>query len=157
METLKCPRCSRLGLQRTQPDQLLCGACGARFVMTSRQAGPLVACPHCGFGNEPRASVCCECRTALAKYCPRCGAMLELAMRFCDQCGANQESLTSPEGRCQWCGSQNDKEADACDQCGASLIVACPRCEAKMKAGLNYCKACGLDYATLLETDEDEP
>jgi len=82
--------------------------------------------------------------------------MLELPMRFCDQCGANQEGLTSPDGRCQWCGSQNDKEADACDQCGASLIVACPTCEAKMKAGLNYCKACGLDYATLLETDEDE-
>lgn len=156
VESLRCPKCGGLGLEKTQSDELLCAACGTRFVVTSTQTDSRVPCPQCGFRNEPQASSCTECGTALAKYCPRCGTRLEVSMRFCDQCGANYEALSSPDGRCQWCGSQNEEDAMVCDNCGARLIATCPNCEATMKAGLNYCKACGLDYTTLLEPEEDE-
>ncbi len=77
-------------------------------------------------------------------------------MRFCDQCGVNYAGVSSPDGRCQWCGFQNAREARLCDKCGARLVTVCPNCEAEMKTGVNYCKACGLDYSTLLETEDEE-
>jgi ribosomal protein L40E len=113
-------------------------------------------CPRCGFHNEPQASSCDECGAELVKYCARCGADLELRMHFCDQCGASYDGVSSPDGNCQWCGFQNKKEARHCDKCGASLVMTCPHCEAEMKAGVDFCRACGLDYGTLLEIEEDE-
>jgi len=155
VEILKCPSCDNAALEIMESAELLCASCGARFQLAPSQAD-LPPCPQCGFRNEPQASSCDECGAELAKHCPACGAKLELQMRFCDQCGANYEGLSSPDGRCQWCGVQSAKEARVCDKCGACLITTCPRCGAEMKAGLDFCRACGLDYASLLESDAEE-
>jgi ribosomal protein L40E len=153
-EILNCPRCGSPALEMEEDGKLLCTSCGARFVLGPSQAD-FLPCPQCGFRNEPQATSCTECGAELAKYCPGCGAELGLQMRFCDQCGASYEGLSSPDGRCQWCGFQNEREATLCEKCGARLIIACPRCGAEMKAGLDFCRACGLDYGTLLEGEEE--
>lgn len=156
VEILKCPSCEKPTLEIKESDELLCTSCAATFVLAPSQADSLLSCPRCGFGNAPQASSCGECGAELAKHCPACGATLELRMRFCDQCGANYEDLSSPDGQCQWCGFQNMREAKLCEKCGARLIITCPTCEAEMKAGLDFCIACGLDYGTLLEGEEQE-
>jgi predicted amidophosphoribosyltransferase len=92
----------------------------------------------------------------LAKYCPRCGAGLEMPMRFCDRCGANHAGLSSPDGRCHWCGFQSSAESELCEKCGARLITVCPQCQSQMRAGLNYCAWCGLDYQQLLQDQDSE-
>jgi hypothetical protein len=155
-ELLACPKCNVPGLVETENGQLVCTACGSRFVLASRRPDSLSPCPECGFSNQSDASSCAECGAALAKYCARCGARLDLHMRFCDQCGGSYEGLSLPDGRCHWCGRQNQSEADLCQECGARLVMVCPRCDSKMRAGLRFCRACGLDYETLLEPDEEE-
>jgi len=157
VQVLGCPSCGKPTLEMQEGGKLLCTSCDARFVLAPSQAESFLPCPRCGFPNKPRASSCTECGAALAKYCPRCGAGLELQMQFCDQCGANYEDLSSPDGGCQWCGFQNAKDTRLCDKCGARLIITCPSCEAEMKAGLDFCRACGFDYGTLLESEEREP
>ena len=112
-------------------------------------------CPQCRLRNDPQAQSCKSCSQPLAKYCPRCGARLDLRMRFCDQCGANHAGLSSPDGRCHWCDFQNSADAELCASCGARVITLCPRCSAKTKSGLNYCAACGLDYEELIQDQED--
>jgi len=156
VEALKCPSCGTPALEMKESAELLCASCGARFVLVPSQADPL-PCPRCGFRNEPGASSCSECGSELAKYCPGCGAKLELHMRFCDQCGTSYDGLSSPDGRCQWCGFQNPTEARLCDKCAARLIITCPSCGAEMKAGIDFCRACGMDYGTLLESEGEEP
>lgn len=151
-----CPKCGTCGLETVESGQLVCTACGSRFAVAAGRADSLLLCPQCGFVNKPEAASCSECGAALAKHCPRCGAKLEMRMRFCDQCGASHEGLASPDGRCHWCGLQNQSDAKLCTKCGARLIMACPRCESEMKADLNFCRTCGLDYQTLLETEEEE-
>lgn len=153
-EILKCPRCDNPTLEMTESGKLLCGSCGAEFVLAPSQAD-LLPCPRCGFRNQPQASSCGECEAKLAKYCPQCGARLDMRMRFCDQCGGSHDRLSSPDGRCQWCGYTSAEDAKDCDKCGARLITTCPTCEIDMKAGLNFCRACGLDYGTLLEGEEE--
>jgi hypothetical protein len=114
-----------------------------------------VSCPKCAFHNEARAQSCERCGAHLVKYCPRCGTELELRMRFCDMCGANHADLSSPDGRCQWCGMQSAPDFDACEGCDARLITSCPRCGIRMKAGLNYCASCGLNFEELIQDDEE--
>ncbi len=155
VEVLKCPSCGTPTLAMKESGDLLCTSCSTTYVLSPSQADFLL-CPRCGFRNEPEASVCNECGGEFAKYCPGCGARLELQMRFCDQCGASYEGLSSPDGQCQWCGYENVEEARSCDKCGARLIIACPSCQAEMKAGLDFCRVCGLDYATLLEGEGEE-
>ncbi len=152
----KCPRCDSPTLEMTEDGELACASCGTRFRLASSQADVL-SCPRCGCRNEPQATSCDECGAELAKHCPGCGAKLELQMRFCDQCGANIERLSSPDGLCQWCGSQNAIDAELCSKCGARLITTCPRCGAEMRAGLDFCRVCGLDYGTLLQDEGEEP
>jgi predicted amidophosphoribosyltransferase len=91
----------------------------------------------------------------LAKYCPRCGASLEMPMRFCDRCGANYADLSSPDGRCHWCGLQSSVGSELCENCGARLVTVCPQCQSQMKAGLNYCASCGLDFEQLIQDQTD--
>lgn len=134
----------------------VCRSCGATFAAPWTTADSSITCHQCGFDNKLQASSCSRCGAALAKHCPQCGARLELEMRFCDQCGANYARVSSPDGHCEWCGFQNAQEARLCEKCGARLAIVCPNCEAEMKAGVNYCKACGLDYSTLLETEDEE-
>jgi predicted amidophosphoribosyltransferase len=153
VEVLKCPSCGDATLEMTESGDLVCASCGAGFVLAPSQID-LLPCPQCGFHNQPQSSSCSECGAELTKYCPQCGARLDLQMHFCDQCGASYEGVSSPDGRCQWCGFENAKEARLCDKCGAHLITTCPSCEAEMKAGLDFCRACGLDYGTLLESEE---
>jgi hypothetical protein len=155
-ETLTCPTCGSSTLEIGESDKVLCASCGATF-MLGRSPEDLHRCPRCGFRNEPRAHACDECGADLVKFCARCGAELDLHLRFCDQCGANYEGASSPDGRCQWCSFENETAAKLCDKCGASLIITCPSCEGETKAGVDFCRACGLDYATLLEPEEDEP
>ncbi len=156
VEILACPKCGAPGLETTETGQLICMACGSRFVVAPPKPESLVPCPECGSSNDPNASSCAQCGAALAKYCARCGARLELRMRFCDQCGASYEGVSSPDGRCQWCGYQNQPDAELCQECGARLVMACPRCNTRMRAGLRFCRTCGLDYETLLEPEEEE-
>lgn len=156
VEPSRCPKCGARRLETAESGQLICTACGHRFAVASRSADSFLPCPHCGFRNKPEAASCSECGGALAKYCPRCGAKLERRMRFCDQCGASYEGLSSPDGRCHWCGFQNQSDAKLCAKCSARLIIACPRCNSQMRVGVNFCGTCGLDYQTLLETEEEE-
>jgi ribosomal protein L40E len=90
-----------------------------------------------------------------AKYCARCGARLEVHMRFCDQCGVNYEETCTPDGICHWCGQKSPAESEECVRCGARLISVCPQCGARMKAGLNYCGSCGLSYEELILPGEE--
>jgi DNA-directed RNA polymerase subunit RPC12/RpoP len=156
VEVPTCPKCSTPGLQTTETGQLVCTGCGSRFVAASRNPDSLFPCPECAFSNHSDANSCAECGAPLAKYCARCGARLELRMRFCDQCGASYQGLSAPDGRCHWCGCQNQRDAELCQECGARLIMACPQCDSRMRAGLRFCRTCGLEYETLLEPEEEE-
>ena len=155
-ETFTCPSCGGAALEMEKGGRLLCTSCGTAFMLRPGQMESLPACPRCGSPNLPEAASCSECGVELAKYCARCGTRLELDMRFCDQCGASYESVSSPDGLCQWCRFQNEKEAGVCEKCGACLIASCPSCGAEGKAGASYCRACGFDYETLLESEEEE-
>jgi len=155
IEEIRCPQCGSAGREVDDSGRVLCTNCGAIFGVGRESAESAVPCPQCGFSNLTRAYACKQCGTPLAKYCPRCGARLELRMRFCDQCGANHEDVSSPDGRCHWCGLANSRDSELCTGCGARLITVCPRCGSKMKAGLNYCAACGMDYEQLIQDQTD--
>jgi primosomal protein N' len=155
VETFRCPRCGGPGTQTKDVGRLLCALCGLVFTVSAHETATYLECPRCGLRNDPQNRECKQCGASLAKYCPRCGARLELEMRFCDQCGANHAKLSSPDGRCHWCGHQNEADRELCERCGARLITVCPECTSKMKAGLNYCCACGLDYQGLIADQED--
>jgi len=96
-----------------------------------------------------------EIPVANVKYCARCGARLEVEMRFCDQCGAPYDETCQPDGLCHWCGHRSPVDAEECARCGARLIAVCPRCGSRMKAGLNYCGSCGLSYDELILPGEE--
>jgi hypothetical protein len=155
VETTRCPRCGGPGTQTKEPGRLLCALCGLVFTATGAEEVSYTECPQCGFHNEPQTGECAQCGALLTKYCPRCGAGLELRMRFCDRCGANHAQLSTPDGSCHWCGHQSQAESESCERCGARLITVCPECNSRMKAGLNYCCACGLDYQGLIADQED--
>jgi ribosomal protein L40E len=156
VETTRCPRCGGPGTQTKEVGRLLCALCGFVFTASVDETTSYLECSRCGHRNQPQARECEKCGALLAKYCPRCGAKLDLTMRFCDQCGASHAGLSSPDGRCHWCGSQNTPDSEFCDRCGARLITVCPECESKMKAGLNYCGVCGLDFQGLIADQDGE-
>jgi ribosomal protein L40E len=157
MDKLSCPTCGGTALEMQDSGEILCTACDALFVLTPSQADSLSSCPECGFRNLPGASSCSKCGAELLKYCPKCGAGLVSDMRFCDQCGANYDASSTPNGLCQWCGAQNARESTECQECGARLIAICPSCGAETKAGVEFCRACGLAFETLLEAQEEQP
>ncbi len=134
---------------------MLCRACGANPGETPERPVSSTVCSPGASVNE--AEVCSgeRCGQPSAKFCPRCGAGLETRMRFCDRCGGNHASLSSPDGRCHWCGQQSGADSELCENCGARLITVCPQCRSRMKAGLDYCAGCGLDYQKLLEEQAD--
>ena len=47
----------------------------------------LLACPHCGFANQPGAKFCGNCGKPVGLRCPECGAAVAPAVRFCSNCG----------------------------------------------------------------------
>ena len=155
VEELRCPQCGSASREIGERGQALCTGCGAVFVVGPEEPDSSVQCPRCEFRNDPQAQSCKSCSQPLAKHCPRCGARLDLRMRFCDQCGANHAGLSSADGRCHWCDFQNSADSELCASCGARLITLCLRCGARMKSGLNYCTACGLDYEELIQDQED--
>ncbi len=155
IEELKCPQCGSASREIEEGGRALCTGCGAIFALGPEKPKESVSCPQCGRENDQEAHTCAHCGAPLAKHCPRCGARLAIGMRFCDQCGANHAELSAPDGRCHWCGRQNSADSELCGACGARLITVCPHCRVRMKAGLNFCAACGLDYEQLLR-DQDE-
>ena len=147
----RCPQCGSFIQEIEESGSALCTGCGAVLAATSGRPVSSTTCPQCAFVNEADARSCERCGQALVKYCPRCGAKLEMRMRFCDRCGANHAGLSSPDGRCHWCGSQSSADSELCEKCGARLVRVCPQCQSRMKAGLNYCAGCGLDYQQLIQ------
>jgi predicted RNA-binding Zn-ribbon protein involved in translation (DUF1610 family) len=148
------PRCPRCGVSLPQTEEgvsVLCPACGTDLGDTPQRPVSSTECPQ--GASLSKAEVCPgeRCGQPSAKFCPRCGAKLEIRMRFCDRCGGNYVSLSSPDGRCHWCGHQSSADSELCGNCGARLITVCPQCRSQMKAGLNYCASCGLDYQKLFE------
>jgi hypothetical protein len=155
IEELRCPRCGSAGRQIEDGGSVLCTGCGAIFTGVPEKPSVSMPCPQCERDNDPQAPSCEHCGAPLAKHCPRCGARLGIRMRFCDQCGANHADLSAPDGHCHWCGVQNSADSELCDACGARLVTVCPLCRARMKAGLNFCAACGLDYEQLIQDQTD--
>jgi predicted amidophosphoribosyltransferase len=151
VEELRCPQCGSAARKIEQGGSALCTGCGAIFRLAPEKPAVPVSCPQCGRENDQDARTCANCGAPLAKHCPRCGARLGIRMRFCDRCGGNHAELSTPHGRCHWCGLQNSADSELCEGCGARLIAVCPVCGARMKAGLNYCAACGLDFEQLIQ------
>ena len=46
-----------------------------------------LACPHCGFANQPGAKFCADCGKPQGIRCPECGAAVAETSRFCSNCG----------------------------------------------------------------------
>jgi len=46
-----------------------------------------LACPHCGFANQPGAKFCANCGKPQGLRCPECGADVAEGARFCSNCG----------------------------------------------------------------------
>ena len=155
VEEVRCPQCGSAGQQIEDGGRSLCTGCGAIFGVVPEKPSLSITCPRCERENDREALSCEQCEAPLAKHCPRCGARLGMQMRFCDQCGANHADSSAPDGRCHWCGVQNDADSEVCDACGARLITTCPHCRARMKAGLNYCANCGLDFEELIQDQAD--
>jgi len=154
VEELRCPQCGSSIEGVKVSGSAVCPGCGTVLGATSERPGSSTALPQRASANEADAPSGERGGHPSAKYCPRCGARLEMPMRFCDRCGANHAGLSSPDGRCHWCGLQSSAESELCENCGARLITVCPQCQSRMKAGLNYCAWCGLDYQQLLQ-DQD--
>ena len=156
VEESRCPQCGSSIQEMEESGSALCTGCGTVFAATSGRPVSGSTSPQCAFVNEADARSGERCGEPLAKYCPRCGARLEVRMRFCDRCGANYAGLSSPDGRCHWCGLQSSADSELCENCGARLITVCPQCQSRMKAGLNYCPTCGLDFQQLLQDQAGE-
>ena len=151
VEELRCPQCGSSIQEMEESGSALCTGCGTVFGATSERRGSSMARPQRASANEADAPSGERGGHRSAKYCPRCGARLEVRMRFCDRCGANHAGLSLPDGRCHWCGFQSSADSELCEKCGARLVTVCPQCQSQMKAGLNYCAGCGVDYQQLLE------
>jgi hypothetical protein len=155
VEEIRCPQCGSAGREIGDGGRVLCTGCGAFLGVSPEKPTVSITCPQCQRDNDEQARSCKHCGAALAKHCPRCGARLGIRMRFCDRCGANHADISAPGGRCHWCGAQNSSDSELCKACGARLITVCPLCRTRMKAGLNYCAACGLDFEELIQDQAD--
>ncbi|HEY6072719.1 MAG TPA: zinc ribbon domain-containing protein, partial [Anaerolineales bacterium] len=74
----------------------------ARRIMGAAMS-TILACPHCGFANQPGAKFCANCGRPVASRCPECVADVASGARFCSNCGillagrARTETGVSPE------------------------------------------------------------
>ena len=60
-----------------------------------------MACPACGFDNQPSSRFCSDCGRPLTFVCDGCGNSLAPTARFCSDCGArvSPASTTGDEAR----------------------------------------------------------
>lgn len=70
--------------------------------------------------------------------CVKCGAKIAKNAKFCNECGASQQSL------CPKCGAVVGK-SKFCPECGEKLVSEEKVCEcgAKLKKGAKFCPECG--------------
>ncbi|MDP9310397.1 MAG: zinc ribbon domain-containing protein [Chloroflexota bacterium] len=65
---------------------------GRNAMLTVPQAPPVPmaeqACPHCGFPNPVRATICTACNHQVSRPCPQCGQPVLLGQSVCARCEA---------------------------------------------------------------------
>ncbi len=75
--------------------------------------------------------------------CPKCGASNNAAAKYCNECGANLESVGN-QVPCVKCGAQLNAGAKFCAECGTKQEkLKCANCQAELPAGARFCNECG--------------
>lgn len=57
-------------------------------------------------------------------FCQNCGASIAEGVKFCPDCGAQQEPAVAPapaQNRCPFCGELLEADAVFCDNCGKRI------------------------------------
>jgi Zn-finger nucleic acid-binding protein len=132
---LACPACdSRYDITgRTSGESFRC-QCGATMKLAVvPPAADELACPHCGAGVAPTATICARCSAALlVKACPRCLSRVLHGHNHCPACGAglalaaSDTSTTDGDRRCPRCTAALHARRIGdivIDECGGCLGV----------------------------------
>ena len=74
--------------------------------------------------------------------CPTCGAQISAGGKFCPLCGASVEVKTLT---CQNCNAQIPEGSKFCPSCGKPVATSsfCTKCGSKVQAGSKFCPNCG--------------
>ncbi len=74
--------------------------------------------------------------------CPKCGAAIQMGLKFCSQCGEKIETISSGKITCPECG-QTVIKGKFCPECGHKFNSTCPNCGKEVPASAKYCLECG--------------
>lgn len=82
-------------------------------------------------------------QTAESTKCSQCGVNITENCKFCPECGAKIElPLAENEIICPNCHARVAK-GKFCSECGTPLIKKCPACQTELSPGIKFCSECG--------------
>ncbi|HYP53167.1 MAG TPA: SPFH domain-containing protein [Pyrinomonadaceae bacterium] len=79
-----------------------------------------------------------------AVACPKCGTPNAAGVKFCSNCGAQQQQAQGATTPCPNCQSPMQAGAKFCANCGQSLAPKeCANCKSQLAPGAKFCADCG--------------
>jgi predicted amidophosphoribosyltransferase len=83
--------------------------------------------------------------TSVKRNCPKCSAMIDQEVRFCNMCGYDTQNKAAEKERtsvnCSSCKAEYPVNVKFCPECG-DKYNPCPKCKADMNEMLDICLEC---------------
>ena len=79
-------------------------------------------CPRCAFENKDGAKYCVKCGQILDKHCPKCDSVVEPDELYCHVCGTRLDGKRV----CPACNAANEPDSAFCENCGTPLNLSGP-------------------------------